>query len=107
MERKVDRTMDKYMRAGAMMRLYKTLGSKLAIEISKVQSAQDQDMLRRSMERVSAVCSKAEDNMFSDHPDLSSEYINVFYGSTNGKPVNQVDKEVIGLAREIADELFD
>ena len=35
------RTIDEYKRAGAEMRLFKTLGSKLAVDISGVLSAQD------------------------------------------------------------------
>lgn len=38
------RTIDEYKRAGAEMRLFKTLGSKLAVDISGVLSAQDSDM---------------------------------------------------------------
>ena len=39
------RTIDEYKRAGAEMRLFKTLGSKLAVDISGVLSAQESDKL--------------------------------------------------------------
>ncbi len=49
---------------------------------------------------------KAEDNMFRDHPDLTDEYLDVFYGSTEMEPRNDVDRKVIAMAREAADGLF-
>lgn len=100
------RNIEVYMKAGALMRLYKTLAGRLLTEISKVLSAADQDMLMNAMKKIDTVCSRAEDNMFRDHPELPSIYIDVFYGSTNVKPQNKVDAEIIELAKEVADELF-
>lgn len=50
------RTIDEYKRAGAEMRLFKTLGSKLAVDISGVLSAQDSDKLLRALNRIDEVC---------------------------------------------------
>ena len=44
--------------------------------------------------------------MFRDHPDLTDEYLDVFYGSTEMEPRNDVDRKVIAMAREAADGLF-
>lgn len=100
------RNIEVYMKAGALMRLYKTLAGKLLTEISKVLSAADQDMLMNAMKKIDAVCSRAEDNMFRDYPDLPSIYIDVFYGGTNSEPRNEIDAEIIQLAKGVADELF-
>lgn len=100
------RNIELYKKAGAEMRLYKTLAGKVLTDISKVLSAADQDMLMNSMKKIDTVCSRAEDNMFRDHSELPSIYIDVFYGSTNAEPQNEVDAEIIELAKEVADELF-
>ena len=98
MLRKKERTMEIYMKSGAMMRLYKMLGAKLLTEIGAVLSAADQDKMMRAMNKIDEVCSNAEDNMFRDHPDLSDQHIDVFYGCTNDRPRNEVDREVLKLA---------
>lgn len=103
---KKERTMERYMKAGAEMRLFKNLGAKMITDISYVLSAADQDKLMRAMDKVSEVCSRAEDNMFRDHPQLSNEYIDVFYGNVESEPRNDVDRKVIEMAREAADGLF-
>ena len=101
-----ERTMEKYLLAGARMRLYKTLGTKLVNNISGVLSKEDQGKLIVAMKRIDEVCSKAEDNMFRDYPDLSNEYVDVFYGSTDLSLRNDVDRQVMAIARKVADELF-
>ncbi len=100
------RTMERYKKAGAKMRLFKTLGVKMITEISSVLSAADRYKLMCAMDKVDEICSKAEDNMFRDYPQLTGEYIDVFYGATDYEPRNDVDREIIEMAREAADELF-
>lgn len=102
-----ERTVERYMEAGAEMRLYKSLGTRLAVDISCVLSAADQDKLIRALGKIDEICSKAEDNMFHDHPELSNEYLDVFYGNTDSTPRNGVDEKILGMAREVADELFE
>ena len=100
------RTVDTYMKVGAKMRLFKMLGTRTAVEISQVLSATDTQKLMLALDKVDEICSKAEDNMFRDHPDLTDEYLDVFYGSTEMEPRNDVDRKVIAMAREAADGLF-
>ena len=106
MLQKSRRTVDTYMKAGAKMRLMKTLGTRTVVEISQVLSASDTQKLMRALDKIDEICSKAEDNMFRDHPELSDEYIDVFYGSTEAEPRNYIDLEMIRMAREAADGLF-
>lgn len=103
---KKERTMERYLKAGAEMRLFKNLGAKMITDISYVLSAADQDKLMRAMNRIDEVCSNAEDNMFCDYPNISNEYTDVFYGNVEDAPRNGVDKKIIEMAREAADELF-
>lgn len=104
---KKNRTIDEYKKAGAEMRLFKNLGTKLAVDISKVVSASDYEMLSRALHRIDEVCSRAEDNMFSDFPELGNEYIGVFYGNVGDQPRNHLDGEIINLAKQVSDELFE
>ena len=103
MNKKRNRTMDTYLKAGALMRLYKTIGAKVYATVGSVVSAADREKLLRAARGIDAVCSKAEDNMFRDHPHLSEKYIDVFYGTTEPEPRSDVDRTI--MAREIADEV--
>ena len=102
MVQKNKRTINVYLQAGASARLYK----EAARDISKVLPSADTDKLLKLLNRIDAICSKAEDSMFRDHPDLSDEYLDTFYGDLRTEPRNDTDKKVIDLARETAQELF-
>lgn len=106
MLKKSERTLEVYKRAGAEMRLLKTLQSRVWTGVGNLVSAQDQDKLLRAFRIIDVVCSNAEDNMFRDHPELGSEYIDVFYGATYAAPRNSLDEEIIAKAKEAADDLF-
>ena len=100
------RTLELYKSAGAKMRLYKSLGAKLVTEISCVLSATDTEKLMRAMDKIDEVCSRAEDNMFNDHPEISDEYVDVFYGAVSDEPRNDLDAEMVQRARKAADDVF-
>ena len=100
---KNNQALDVYMQAGALMRLYKTIGAELYTAVGKVISAADRKKLLRALHGIDTVCSNAEDNMFRDHPHLSDQYTNVFYGSTELEPRNDVDKTVLAIAKETAE----
>ena len=103
---KKERTIELYKLVGAEMRLFRTLGGNLAIHMSQVLLSTDMDKFMRVLQKIDEVRSRAEDNMFHDHPEISNEYLDVFYGNFNGKPRNAVDAEVMEKAKEKADELF-
>ena len=102
-----ERSLESYLKAGAEMRLYKAIITRLAIDISTVISAADQDRLLDTASKVARICSRAEDKMFADYPELSGEYLDVFYGPLNDSPRNDVDRQVVEMAREAADGLFE
>ena len=107
MVREKERTMDLYMKAGAEMRLYKTLGTRLYVDIAPLLYKADLHKLDRAQELINEVCSKVDDNMFRDHPEISNAYTKVFYGTTADEPRDDVDKEMLTRAREVADKLFE
>ena len=104
---KSNRTIDEYKRAGAAMRLFRSVAGKALVDVSGVISSRDQDLLERAINIIEDICSHAEDNMFHDFPELPNDFIDVFYGEVDDDPRNEVDREQIELARKVADELFE
>lgn len=106
MIRAKDRTIDVYKRVGAEMRLLKSILSKVTVDVSKVLTATETDKLIKELDRICLICSRTEENMFKDYPNLSNEYTDVFYGALNFEPRNEVDAEIIETAKRVAYELF-
>lgn len=105
--RKKKRTLEKYRYVGAEMRLINELVIGLCKNAWGVASAVDNKKLDRALELISEVRSNIEDNMFRDFPELSDDYVNVFYGGLKRQPVNRVDAEQMALAERIANFYFD
>ena len=91
---KKERTLELYKLVGAEMRLFRTLGGNLAIHMSQVLLSTDTDKFMRVLQKIDEVRSRAEDNMFHDHPEVSNDYLNVFYGDLKHEPRTPVDAEV-------------
>lgn len=106
MRSKQERTMERYMKVGAEMRLLKSLSARLITDSGFILLKTEQDKLMRAMDKVRQICSLAEENMFRDYPDLSNHYIDVFYGNVSDEPRNEVDKTIIEMAKEVSNELF-
>ena len=100
------RTKETYLDAGAAMRLLKDAGAKAACEAGKVLSAKDNDKLVKALHVIDEVCSRAEDNMFSDHPELNDDALDVFYGALDLGARNETDAKVKAKAKEMADGFF-
>lgn len=94
------------MKAGAEMRLLKSLSARLITDTGSILLKTQQDKLMRAMDKVRQLCSLAEEHMFKDYPDLSNHYIDVFYGDVSDEPRNEVDKKIIEMAKEVSDGLF-
>lgn len=106
MQSRKDRTVEKYMRAGAAIRLFKSASSEVIATLSEVMPKQDYRKIMLTMDRVNQVCSDTEDRMFLEHPDLSNEYIDVFYGDVRNDTRNEVDWKVVQMAHELSESLF-
>ena len=106
MYRRNRRTMELYKKAGAEMRLFKTMGAQLAVDIAPLLCAADRGRLDRIFDILSDVCRKADAAMFADHPGLDEAYTKVFYGTTDMEPRDDLEQELLALAREAADGLF-
>ena len=104
------------------MRLFKTVYGEVITTLSEVMPKQDvekivramdkvekQDVEKivRAMDKVDQVCSDTEDRMFLEHPDLSNEYIDVFYGDVRNDTRTDVDRKVVKMAHEMTEQLFE
>lgn len=101
-----ERTIRKYMKAGARMRLFKTLAGRLYCDMSELISAEEQVALLRALQSIDRISQWAGEDLLLQHPELPDEYRAAFSGRTDGEPESEVDKEVIQMAREAADECF-
>lgn len=106
MMNKNERTLEKYIKAGAEMRLVKTLASRAFVDVGGLIKVSDQNKLRRALNLIDEICSTAEDNMYRDHPGLSDEYTSVFYGVTNTSARNNVDRDILSLAGNVAESWY-
>lgn len=104
---KKERTLEKYMEIGAQMRLCKCATVKALEALGGVLPKNDCKNIVKAMDLLSQVASKAEDRMFMDHPDVSDEYLNAFYGTLQGEPNSEVDQKVRELAKEYAEKIFE
>ena len=103
---KKERSMELYKKAGAEIQLLKALEHRLVMDMSKILSSADTDKLIKEFDRIDQLKSRAEDNMFRDHPDLCTDYIHVFYGNLEGDLDSSVNDEIKALAKGIADGLI-
>ena len=99
---KSERTLEKYMQVGATARLYKTLQTKLLVELATVLPKNEWQKFEKVFGITTDMCSTAENRMLADHPEVSNDYLAVFYGTITDNPRNPVDQKVIELAKEIA-----
>ena len=101
------RTIDDYKEAGAWMRLLKAVLTSTYVSCSKVARVKEyENPLWSAEKKIEQVCSRAEDNMFGDFPELSNEYIDVFYGAPDSHCRNDVDSEQVELMIKLVKELF-
>lgn len=104
---------------------YKTLGAKfrllnyvlMEVLCDKTLSKSESKIINETLKIISNMRSDKEKEMFNDYPELSKDYVSVFFGElhrkltddgTGGTIVhNTVDKEVICTAKDIAKSFFD
>lgn len=92
-KRKQDRDIDLYLKVGAMMRLLHQINTDVSILASGVLKAKDIDQWTRAGQKIELIRSRAEDYMFEDHPELSNDYLNAFYGSLFEESDSEVDRK--------------
>lgn len=101
-----NRKLDDYKMAGAWMRICKAVIANTWTKCWSVLSAKDCRMFDAAERRISALCSRAEDNMFMDFPDLDNEALDIFYGSPDTDPRTDTDREQIKIMQEFVMKIF-
>jgi len=106
MLRKCYRTIEEYMSIGAKARICKDFGSELIDDCSKVLRKQDVHRMVNAYKKINKYISKCEDQMFKDHPELSNEYLTVFYGvvRVGYRFRNDVDRQMHNIVRDYLED---
>lgn len=103
---KNERTMELYVEAGAYARLLSDIGAEAAVAMSKILPAKDADRLVNLLHRFDEIKCKADDQLFSDFPQIGHEGTDVFYGTLSQEAQGELDRKVIRTAKQKAGELF-
>ena len=105
--KKQKKTLNEYKDMGAKFRVFKTMACQLSVDVSKFLSASQWRKLQKAVDTIAAFASPIEDKMFHDYPELTDEYVDVFYGATDNDTRNEVDAEVVDRAKKFCDSLFE
>lgn len=98
--------MEAYKAAGASVRLLNEVATNAVVKMSMILPVKETDRLVVLTNRINDIASKAESQMYTDHPELSAEFTDVFYGNLSDEPRTDVDAEVIQLAKEQMENRF-
>ena len=98
---KSKRTLEKYMEAGAKIRLLKQVLSEAYCEASGLLYAKDSDRFYKATKTIEELSSILENNMFNDLKLCGNEYIDVFFGSTRTYRYNDIDKKMRELITDV------
>lgn len=107
MDKKENRTLDRYKRIAAEMSLFHNFGLDLVVTIRHVIPAAKLYKLQDAINNIDDVRSRTEDNMFKDIPDLNDDYLYIFYGFLSSTSTNHVKKEQVDLAEKILADIFE
>ena len=105
--KKQKKTLDEYKDMGAKFRVFKTMTCQLSVDASPFLLTSQWQKLQKAVDTIAAFASPIEDKMFRDYPELSDEYVDVFYGATDNDTRNEVDAEVVDRAKKFCDSLFE
>lgn len=100
------RTIEDYKRAGAWMRLLKTVLAEAHVSCGDVMSKNDCVMFDTVTKKVNLICSRAEDNMFKDLPGISNDALDIFYGSADCSTRTDTDREQVRLMQDLIVNMF-
>ena len=103
---KAERTVEVYLEAGAYARLLYDIAVKAYVSLSKILPKKDVRALGTLLHNLAGVKSKADDQLFRDFPGIGDKGFDVFYGALYLEPDNELDEQVIRMAKEKAMALF-
>lgn len=98
--------MDVYKNAGAAVRLFRAVTSRMIYDISPVINKREMDGLLIAIEQTETAIRHAHWRMTDDHKDLDDEGKNIFYGAINEKKENDLDGEMKEMIEALAKDIF-
>lgn len=100
------RTLEVYLSAGAMARLYNHIFSEAIHALSPVSKTADIDKLINLANKgtIARIISNADANLFTDHPEIGHDYVNVFYGGLIGI-YSDIDADIMTRIKKYIDDL--
>jgi len=107
MLKKNERTMELYVEAGAYARLLSDIGAVAGVAMSKILPTKDADRLVYLLNKIDEIKCKADDQLFSDFPQIGHDGTSVFYGTLSQEAQGELDEKVIRTARQKAKGLFE
>lgn len=85
MECKAKRTIEMYKNAAKLFKETEKSVRGLIINSQNVVSLTDLREIRKALSKIEIAKSHTEDRMFSDFPELSNEWLKLFYGEWDGE----------------------
>lgn len=105
--KRIDRTLEEYMRLGAYYTILKEIVVTTDVETGYLCGGKIAKNTSRAVEKIYQSCSDAEDCMFKDYPMLESDYVNVFYGGISGSKKTPVAKREKQMIKDILKEMIE
>ena len=105
--KKQKKTLEQYKDMGAKFRVFKTMACQLSVEAAQFLTTSQWQKLQKAVDTIGAYASPIEDKMFRDYPELTDEYVDVFYGATDNDTRNEVDADVLDRAKKFCNSLFE
>lgn len=108
MYKKSERTIERYIEAGAWARLFELVGHRMIDAMSPVILVKEIDRMIDMMRKFGAIKAGADSQLFRDYPEISNDALHLFYGdlSQGFGPCGDFDRQVIERAKEIASGLL-
>ena len=108
--RKNKKTLEQYKDMGAKFRVFKTMACQLSVDASQFLTSKQWAKRQKAVDSIGAYAAPIEDKMFRDYPELTNEYVDVFYGATDNETRNEarneVDADVVDRAKKFCENLF-
>ena len=105
--KKNKKTLEQYKDMGAKFRVFKTMACQLSVEASQFLQASQWAKLQKAVDPIGAFASPLATKMFRDYPELTDQYIDVFYGATDNETRNEVDADVVVRAKKFCGSWFE
>ena len=103
---KKTRTLEDYKELGALLRLLYSVATDAEVFAGGMFPIKEMKKLTKLVDTLVQIKSDFDGKLFTDFPDIGKPGTHVFYGDLGREPMDDVDKDVMGLARAYVAALF-